>query len=176
MNFIISMLLGIIPDVLYYFLYIKSIKEIKKYNILFFALLLISYIILNIVIKHNFYLYLLFDVFIFFIIKLLYKARITDIFLIMLMELYLMISSSLCYIFIKNYYIAYLMNRLVIFLPLLFENKLKKLYVVYNKLWNRHNNPKALKSITLRNISLVLFNLLIVFIYLLLIYIISIKK
>ena len=173
---IMSILLGVIPDVLYYFLYIKFIKQNKKYNVLFFTLLFVIYMILNIVVKHNFYLYLLYDLFIFITIKLLYKSKITDVFLIVVLELYLMFSSSLCFIFIKNYCLSYIINRLIIFLPLLLKNKLINIYNLYNSLWNRHNNSKLIKSITLRNISLILFNFLIVFIYILLIYIITIKS
>ena len=56
-RFIMSVILGVLPDVLYYFMYIKNIKGIKERKFLLFLLLFISYILLNLVVKHNFYLY-----------------------------------------------------------------------------------------------------------------------
>ena len=170
MGMLINILLGVLPDVLYYFLMIKNIKRIKEKNILFFILLFISYFLCIMLIEYQFYLYIIADLLMFVIIKVLYDAKITDVFLIVVLELYLMIASAMCFILINNYMIAYLVNRIIIFLPLIFKKQLVKLYLNYNQLWNRHNHPNKIKSLTLRNISVVLLNFLILLSYVLLIY------
>ena len=55
--FFISLLLGAIPDVLYYYLYITKIKEIKSRRIILFILILCIYLIFNLFIAYNFYFY-----------------------------------------------------------------------------------------------------------------------
>lgn len=174
-RFIMSILLGFLPDVLYYFLMIKNIKNIKNRRILFFILLFLSYILCIMLIKHQFYLYIISDLIMFLILKFLYNSKITDFFLIVVLEMYIMLVSLLCFKFIGDYFLAYIINRIIIFIPLIFKKKLNQIYVKYNILWNRHNKSKELKSITLRNISIVLFNMLIVLIYFILVYILSIK-
>ena len=74
-NFIVSLLLGMLPDVFYYFIYIKQIKEIKNKKFLFFALLFLNYILCIILIQHQFYLYIIQDVIIYLIMKKIYKLK-----------------------------------------------------------------------------------------------------
>lgn len=172
-NFIISLILGILPDVLYYFIYIKQIKGIKSKNLLFFLLLLVTYMLCIIVVQHQFYLYIIQDILVFIIMKLLYKSHISDMFLVIFIEFYMILLSTICFMFINNYYFAFIIYRLLMFLPLLCSNKLRDMYKKYLSLWNRHDNPKKIKSITLRNVSLVILNCLLIFMYLMTLYITS---
>lgn len=174
LNFIISLLLGVLPDVLYYFIYIKQIKDIKTKSILFFTLLMIGFIITNMF--YNLYTYLLYDVIIFLIIKKLYKSQANDMFLVIFIELYMILLSIVCFFLIENYIIAFIVYRVLMFVPLLFINKIKSMYKNYTMLWNRHNILNKIKSITLRNISLVVLNVLIVLMYIILVYISKIIK
>ena len=172
-NFIISLILGILPDVLYYFIYTKQIKGIKSKNLLFFFLLLVTYMLCIIVVQHQFYLYIIQDILVFIIMKLLYKSHISDMFLVIFIEFYMILLSTICFMFINNYYFAFIIYRLLMFLPLLCSNKLRDIYKKYLSLWNRHDNPKKIKSITLRNVSLVILNCLLIFMYLITLYITS---
>ena len=172
-NFIISLILGILPDVLYYFIYTKQIKGIKSKNLLFFFLLLVTYMLCIIAVRHQFYLYIIQDILVFIIMKLLYKSHISDMFLVIFIEFYMILLSTICFMFINNYYFAFIIYRLLMFLPLLFSNKLRDMYKKYLSLWNRHDNPKKIKSITLRNVSLVILNCLLIFMYLITLYITS---
>lgn len=173
-NFILSIVLGMLPDVMYYYLYIKNIKNINTKKILFFTLLLVGFIATNI--YYNLYTYLLFDVIIFLIIKKLYNSQANDIFLVIFIELYMILLSIMCFFLIKNYIIAFIFYRVLMFIPLLFINKIKLLYKNYTMLWNRHNIPNKIKSITLRNVSLVGLNVLIILMYIILVYISKIIK
>jgi hypothetical protein len=173
LNFIISLLLGMLPDVLYYFIYIKQIKDIKTKSILFFTLLMIAFIIRNMF--YNLYTYILFDILIYLMIKKLYKSQINDMFIIVFLETYMLILSLLSFNLIHNYIIGFLIYRILLFLPLLFVNKIKSMYKNYTMLWNRHNIPNKIKSITLRNISLVVLNITIILMYIILLHIAIIK-
>ena len=54
--FLISILLGAIPDVLYYYLWLKNIKEIKNKKFLLFLIILIGYVVIFMILRYNFYL------------------------------------------------------------------------------------------------------------------------
>lgn len=174
-QFIISLFLGILPDVFYYFIYIKKIKEIKSKNILFFILIFINYIVCIMLIQHQFYLYIIQDIVMYLIIKKLYKSQINDMFLIIFLELYMLILALISFNLINNYLIAYITYRVLLFLPLLLKNEIIECYKKYTKLWNRHNIPNKIKSITLRNISLVVLNIMIILMYIILLHISVIK-
>ena len=174
-NFIVSLLLGMLPDVFYYFIYIKQIKEIKNKKFLFFALLFLNYILCIILIQHQFYLYIIQDIIIYLIMKKIYKAQINDMFLIIFLETYMLVLSLISFNLINNYVLSFVIYRILLFLPLLFKDRIIEYYKIYTKLWNRHNIPNKIKSITLRNISLVALNIMIILMYIILLHISIIK-
>ena len=62
----------------------------------------------------------------------------------------------------SNYWQLFFINRIILIIPFLFKNKLNKMYTEYKKLWNRsYDEIKIFKSITVRNSSLIILNLLI---------------
>lgn len=174
-NFIVSLLLGMLPDVFYYFIYIKQIKGIKNKKFLFFALLFLNYILCIILIQHQFYLYIIQDIIIYLIMKKIYKAQINDMFLIIFLETYMLVLSLISFNLINNYVLSFVIYRILLFLPLLFKDRIIEYYKIYTKLWNRHNIPNKIKSITLRNISLVVLNIMIILMYIILLHISIIK-
>lgn len=170
---IISIILGLIPEFIYYYIYLTKIKELKGNNILFFILTFINCFMSIIYIKHDFYMYILFDIIEYILLKLSYKKQICiiDFFLLIFSEIYLLIISALCYYLISNYIIAFITNRILMFLPLIFISKIRIIYKKYKNMWNRNdkkNNP--IKSLTLRNTSVVIMDILIVAVYLILMY------
>lgn len=169
-NFVLSLIFCTIPDTIYYAMFISVTKN-KNFNKKLYFLIFIGYIIFNMICVYNLYLYLLFYLYIYFALKIIYKSQINDFFLIVFIDFYYLILSSLCYFLVPNYLIAYLINKILLFFPLIFKDKLKKLYIIYTKLWNKNKEAKQpIKSITLRNISLVLLNVIIVISDILLIY------
>ena len=100
-------------------------------------------------------------------LKVLYKekAQITDIFLFAAASLILIATSVLCYgiiyFTIHKYIWVLIINRPLIFAIIYFgRNKIRKAYKKFCSLWNRHNIPNQIKSLTLRNISIIVFNLM----------------
>ena len=152
---------------IYFSLFLLIGKDLKKRRLLFVLIMIFEYILLKIYIKFDVGFQFLYTFMTFLIVKVLYKEKvqITDIFLFTVASIFLIISSFACYIIIyfltKNYYLVLIVNRLIIFLFLfIFRKTIREKYVEFYSLWNRHNNPNKLKSLTLRNISIIIFNLM----------------
>lgn len=171
-NFIFSIIFGLIPETLYFTLFLIFAKDIKEKKIKLFLLISLSYILCIMTIRYKLLLYVIFIFSMYLILRILYKkkALITDIFLFAISMTYLVIISYLFYIPMMKYnvdsFIYYLGMRIFLFLPIIFlKNKINKIYKTYCKFWNRNDKEKRpIKSITLRNISLMSINLLIILI------------
>ena len=180
MYYLLSIVLGLIPDVLYFTLFLTFIKNLKEKRIVLFLLIAMSYFICMIIQQYNILCYLFFTVLIYGSLKVLYKEKtqIIDIFIIGISYLWQAILSLILPIFasrdLSNYYILYVINLILLFCPFVFRNKFHIMYKKYCKLWNRNDSEKRLiKSITLRNISLILFNGLILILNVIIINIIN---
>jgi hypothetical protein len=82
------------------------------------------------------------------------------------MFLWATILSALMLIFLKpdnsNYWLLYSLDRIFLFMPFIFKNKFNLLYKKYCRLCNRNDKEdRPIKSITLRNISLIILNIFI---------------
>lgn len=169
-NFIFSLIFGLIPETLYFTLFLIFAKNIKEKKIKLFLLISLSYILCIMTIRYKLLLYVVFIFVIYGILKILYKkkAMITDIFLFAISTLYLTIVSYLFYIFRNKFFIdgfvSYVIIRLILFIPLiLLRNKINEFYKIYCRFWNRNDKEKRpIKSITLRNVSLMGMNILII--------------
>lgn len=151
----------------YFSLFLIYGKNLKNKRLLFTFIMIFEYIMLKEFIKFNVWYQFIYTFMTFVNLKVFYKekAQITDIFLFGVASVILIIVSAICYLSFfyttKNYYAAMIINRITIFGIVYFgRNKIKGLYQKFSKYWNRHNNPKALKSLTLRNISVIVFNLM----------------
>ena len=161
-NFMVSLLMGMLPEVLYFTLSICFIKDIKKQRLKLFSLLVIGYIVLIMVCRFQLLFYLGYIVYVYIVLKKLYKSKIIDLFIVSVVSAYLTLMSFISFKLIDTYMLAYLINRLMLFIPIFILNyKLNDFYNVYYRLWDRHEGNKV-KSITIRNISLVFVNILIV--------------
>ena len=102
-------------------------------------------------------------------IKILYKnkVQIIDVFIISIAFIYISLLSFICslllnyeYTNLTLYYFLYVIDRIFLFLPFIVKDKFNSLYKLYCKLWNRNDNEKRpIKSLTLRNLSLVIINI-----------------
>ena len=179
---LISILLGVIPEVLFFtlfFIYTKKIEE-KKFRL--FLLIFIAHLILILFNNYKIINYIVFMFFMYFILKILYKKKtqIIDVFIINISYIYVFIISCICFSFVKTnvymYYIMLLVNRLLLFIPFIFKSKFNILYKKYCNLWNRNYEKKQpIKSITLRNISLISLNIFIFLCNMVCLYIFSLK-
>lgn len=170
MYYLISILFGLIPEVLYFTLFLIYTKNIKEKRIKLFLLISIAYFLCMLVQQYNVIYYILLIALVYIIMKILYKnkTQIIDVFVFSLSTVYLTLLSYLGFILfnddLSNYYTLYTIARILLFVPFIFKNKFNLLYKKYCKLWNRNDKEKRpIKSITLRNISLIIINIVIFF-------------
>lgn len=183
MYYILSILLGLIPEVLYFTLFITYTKNIKEKRVKLFLLLAIVYFLCIIIQRWQILFYLLWIVLVYISLKLLYKnkTQIIDVFIISVAYLWVAILSFILLFFVKqdmsNYVLISILDRILLFSVFIFRRKFNVIYKLYCKLWNRNDKEKRpIKSITLRNLSLILLNGIIFFINIAIINIINIAK
>lgn len=183
MYYLISILLGLIPEVLYFTMFLICTKNIKDKKIRLFLFMSIIYFICMLVQQYQIIYYVLFIGLVYLLLKILYKdkTQIIDTFVISLSSIYLTLLTFICFIFLKedlsNYYLLYGLDRILLIIPFIFKNKFNIAYKKYCKLWNRNDNIKRpIKSITLRNISLIILNSFIVLLNIAIMNIVSLIK
>lgn len=183
MRFLLGILLGMIPEVLYFTLFLTYTKNIREKRIKLFGLLCIAYIICLLLQRCVIAYYILLIILMYLAMKFLYKKKvqIIDVFIIGISYLWLAILSYILMNFVSqdmsNYMLIYLIQRILLFLPFLFKKHFNKFYKKYYKLWNRNDKEKRpIKSITLRNISLILLNAVIFFLNINIIEIVNFSK
>lgn len=142
-----------------------KIKGLKDKKILLFIVTFITYFLSGFITSYSYnnqYLfYILFNVIYFFMLKLIYKKsiNIVDFFIIYYIE---MILNFSCLILLKIFeynYISYILNRIILFVLMLISSKFNNFYKFYCYNWNRHKDNK-IKSITVRNITIISCNLM----------------
>ena len=168
LTIILSIILGLIPEILYFTLFIIYTKNIKEKRIKLFFLLSLAYLVFILLNNYSIINYIIFIVLAYIILKLLYKKKtqIIDIFVFSIAFSYVCLISFITSRFINNnyimYYIMMIINRILLFIPFIFKDKFNILYKKYCSLWNRNYDKKQpIKSITLRNISLFTLNIFI---------------
>ena len=161
---ILQLLLGQIPEAIYFAVFMILAKDIRKKRVLFIILMILEYILLKQVIHFNTWFQVLYFIISFIIMKILYKDKtnITDIFTLGIASITLIFTSIPCYLlFTPNTILMSISNRLLLFGILFFgRNILPKIPKLYSKYWNRTNIPKNIKSTTFRALNLVIFNLM----------------
>lgn len=152
---------------IYFSLFLIAGKNLKNKRILLTCIMIFEYIMLKQFIHFNVAFQFIYTFMSFINLKVLYKekAQITDIFLFAAASVILIVLSIFTYITAlytyKDYFISLIINRILLFLFLFLSwNKIRDLYKKFYSHWNRHNNPKAIKSLTLRNVSIITFNLM----------------
>ena len=167
MENIILLFLEKICEAIYFSLFLIYGKRLKEKRLLFIGIMIFEYIMITKLIQFNIWIHISYIVMTYINLKVLYKdkTQITDIFLFMIASAILIfisvLSYAIIYFTIREYIIALILNRILLFLFLCcFKNKLNLLYKKFYKLWNRHDNPNKIRSLTLRNISIIIFNLM----------------
>ena len=165
---VLQLLLGQIPEAIYFALFMIFTKILDKKQILFIILMIIEYILLLNILPFSTWSHILYFIITYIILKILYqeKAQITDIFTLGIASTLLMFISGICYFtlskFITNAIIGNIIQKLLVFIVLYFiSDKLYKIQGMYKKLWNRNDKiPKFMKSTTFRCINVILFNIM----------------
>lgn len=167
---VLSIFLGLIPEVLYFTLFITYCKNIKEKRIRLFLFISLAYVLCMFIQKYKIFYYVLFIALIYWIMKIVYKEKtqIIDVFVISISLIYITLISYFCFNFLNddlsNYYLLMFIARVILYLPFLFKKYFNIIYKKYCKLWNRNAEEiRPIKSITLRNISLITINIAIFF-------------
>lgn len=162
----ISLIFGILPESIFFALFFIFAKNLRKRRIPLFTMIFALNLGLSYLFAFTVYYHALFITGIYAILYLLYHSHIIDIFLITTASLILTVIGYLCFYGISNYAMAAIGNRILLFLFLIIvHKKLNSFYTVYKNHWNRSDDTR-IKSITARNISCIVLNLLIYFLLL----------
>lgn len=163
---LLSILLGLIPESLFFSIFIIGAKHIEEKRACFCILSIGLFILLGMFLAYNLWLYVILTVALFVLMKWLYKStEFVDLFLLTIPYLVLALAGYFCYgitaYLPPEYYpnlVGLVLNRFFIFIILsaLYPH-LNKWYNSYKKIWNVHVDNK-IKSITVRNISILLCN------------------
>ena len=163
---LVLVILEKVLEAIYFSLFLIIGKNIKEKRLLFIAIMIFEYLALKCFIKFNVWFQIIYTFMSFINLKVLYreKAQITDIFLFAVASIILILLGIVCvpgaYV-VNNYIIALLLNRILMFLFLyIFRNKINNTYLKYYSLWNKHHKSNKIRSLTLRNISIIFFNLM----------------
>ena len=179
----LELLIGQIPEAIYFALFLIFAKKLKTHRLVFFITILIEYLLLKYSFPFSWYFHIGLIFMMYLTLKLIYKERsqITDVFIILVSFIYLWLASMITYLLFARIYpnivTAAIVNRLIIFIPLLILNyRLNYIQKLYKKYWNRNSIPKKIKSITFRSINIVMFNMLFVILNLGVVYAIFINN
>lgn len=164
----LELLLGQIPEAIYFSLFMIYTKQLKEKRLLYSALMVIEYILLIKVFPFNVWFQILYTFISFIILKMLYKekSQITDIFSFAIASIVLIITSASTYLIIyytlKNITICLIIHKILLFaLLFLFRNKLYNIQKLYKKIWNRNfNKTYKIKTTTFRALNVVVFNIM----------------
>lgn len=160
-----QLLLGQIPEAIYFALFMILVKNIKEKRILFIILMILEYVLLKLAFPFNMWFQVTYTFMTYIILKLLYreKSQITDIFTFGISSIILMIISIVvCLLFRDNMIVIVILSRLLMFgFLFIFRHRLNKIQNLYKLLWNRNDKQsKKIKSTTFRAINVVVFNLM----------------
>lgn len=158
---IIGNIIGYILQSIYLSYFMINVKSINNKRILFIILVFFDFISLKYLCKLNYTINfdIFLGIFLYLILKVLYKdkARITDFITYIISTLLLGICSIITILILNiNMYSLFIGNIIPIIITYLIRHKLPNIDKFYNKFWNRHNNSKMLKSVTIRGFSSVL--------------------
>lgn len=162
LEFIFSIVVGTIPDVLFFTLFITYAKNIKENRKILFLLIILLYVLCIMIKRFQYGYYVAMIGLIFIILSILYKNKIEliDLLLVTIGETYIMIISFISFKLFNNnenyYYLALLINKFLILLPLILRAKLNKIYKRCIYAWNSSTFfGKELEIPTMRNISII---------------------
>lgn len=163
----LELIVGQIPEAIFFSLFMIYAKGLKEKRILFTILMVVEYIILTRFVIYNSWFQIIYTFMVFIILKLLYKekAQITDIFTFTIASIVVILICAILYFIvwftINNYLIYAILTRIFMFAFIfLFKNKLNKIQNLYKKLWNKNDRRKGIKTTTFRSLNIVIFNIM----------------
>lgn len=163
---ILEILLGQVPEAVYFAIFMILVKRYKEKRILFMIGMIIEYVLVLNVLPYSIWVHVLYFILVFLLLKILYKeeSNVTDIFTLGIASLFMIISCFLLYVIIyftiHNMLVYVILQRAILFGSIvIFRKKLPNINKLYKKLWNRSKHTYKMKSTTFRALNLVIFNL-----------------
>ena len=163
----LEILLGRIPEAIYFALFMIFTKQLKEKRVLYVILMIIEYLLLEHVFHYQTWFQISYTFISFLILKLIYKekAQVTDIFIFTISSIILILVSMITYFItwftLDNLFIGNLIQKIILFIVLIIcKPYLPCIQLLYKHLWNRNNLPKKMKSTTFRALNVVIFNVL----------------
>lgn len=171
-DFATNFLIGLLPEAIYFTLFLILTKKYKNKRIILFILMLFSYTLLKLIFPINIYFQISFTICVPIILKILYKDKfhISDIFIFVYASIILILCTLIVlpiHYYFNNYWLTYVLNRILMFLFLfIFRNKLNKAYKWIISQWNRnYSKPNKIKAITIRQVCVISLNIMIFILY-----------
>lgn len=166
---LMELLLGYIPEAIYFALFMIYTKQLKEKRLLYITLMVLEYLLLKQFVHFSIYFQVAYTFITFVILKILYreKAQIIDIFTFTIASIFLIITSVISFLISgQNVILATIINRIIIFVVLFgFNYKLNVIQNLYKKLWNRNDKvKKKIKTTTFRSLNVIIFNVIFYFI------------
>ena len=156
-------------EILYLTMGMCYAKQIKEKKVLFYILLLVSGVLCFLISRWQLWYYIAYLGSAYLIMRKLYKSHISDLFVFLIFFAWIAVTSYTGFMLFHNIVYTYIFQRILMFGIFIFRGKFNKWYKTYRELWNRRDD-KRIKSVTLRNISLICINVFIVFMNFLLIF------
>lgn len=165
---ILEILLGQVPEAIYFALFLILAKNVKINKVAFTLLCVLEYLLAFNILRYTIFSHIVFVVLVYCLLKIFYKEKcqITDIFTLGIASLLLMFTSIPIYFIVwktvNNYLAFVIIHRIVlVIIMFLLRNKLYSIQKLYKKLWNRNDGmKKKMKSATFRSLNLVVFNVM----------------
>ena len=179
----LQLLLGQIPEAIFFALFMIYAKGLKEKRFLFTLLMVVEYLLTKYSFQYNWMFHITYMISVFLTLKLLYKekSQVTDIFILAIGYVVLAISSIISFIILSftlnNMFIGNILCKILMFsFIFVLRNKLNGIQNIYKKLWNRNDKvPKKMKTTTFRALNLVVFNILFAVLNLCMLYAIHLK-
>ena len=170
MGNLLEILVGQLPEAIYFALFLIFTKELKHKRCMFILLVTVDYILMFKLFPTSIWARIAIFAVIYLIEKIIYKdkAQIIDIFTLGIASILLILIDLIMYAVMRlicNKYMVYvIVCRIIMFLVLyLLRNKLPSIQSIYKKLWNRNDKvSKKIKSTTFRALNTVIFNIMFV--------------
>lgn len=164
----LNLLLGQIPEAIYFALFMIYTKNLKEKRLLYIILMILEYILLIQIFPFNVWFQVLYTFISYLILKVLYKqkAQVIDIFTFSIASVVLIVTSAIMYLIAfysyRNMQICLILHKVILFtFLLLLKNKLYSIQKLYKKIWNRKlNKTYKIKTTTFRALNVVVFNIM----------------
>lgn len=166
---ILVFLISLPIEILYLTMAMTYTKGITKHRVVFYILLLISGILCSLICRWQLWYYMFYLASAYFIMLALYKSHISDLFVFLVFFAWIALTSYFSISLLGSNLLGLIVQRILMFSIFALRGKFNTWYNLYRELWNRRDDGR-IKSITLRNISLLFLNIFVVFMNFLLIF------